>query len=287
MKGEKENIYAITAMDAETFGHHVQNWENLFLRAVYEHIDPTRKIKDKIEQTRIEYNKEKPETICPICGTRFLLVFSGKLPQVGEVTCPNCHAELIVDFKGTEKKDKEKTSHSIKEAISPEQPAHEIKTVTISELMRLFPPGEVVVPKESSWSTSAEDILAGNPYPLWRDKDNEIHRLQWEHLYLCIEIVNKAQECADSDECKSLSDIARVLLDMAEYSCHFWWASRRPMWDINLIQLGLIDQWRAIVNAYRAINKSRANDETKANYYHKVVAARDIRNKIVDRLFIL
>ena len=287
VRGNAENIYVITAMDAETFGHHIQNWENLFLRAVYEQIDPNRETRDKIEQTRIEYTKEEPVTICPICSTKFLLVFSGKLPQVGNVNCPNCQAELKVNFKGTAKKDEEKTSKLTQGAKNPEQSAQEVKMVTISELMRLFPPGEVVIPKASSWSTSADDILAGNPYPLWRDKDNEIHHLQWEHLYLCIEIVNKAQECADSDECKSLSGIARGLLDMAEYSCHFWWASRRPMWDMNLIQLGLIDQWRAIVNAYRAINKSGANAETKANYYHKVVAARDIRNKIVDRLFIL
>jgi alpha-amylase/alpha-mannosidase (GH57 family) len=284
--GGKDKFYIVTAMDAETFGHHVQNWEKIFLGDIYEQLNPARETKDQIKQTRIEYNKEEPATVCPVCGTKFLLVFSGKLPEEGNVTCPNCQAELTVDFKGIEK-EKEETGHSLKEKQNLEQSLQEIKTVTISELIQLFPAGEVVDPKTSSWSTTAEDILAGNPYPLWRDKDNEIHRLQWEHLYLCIEIVNKAQECTDSEECKTLSDIARGLLDMAEYSCHFWWASRRPMWDMNLIQLGLIDQWRAIVNAYRAINKSEADDETKANYYHKVVASRDIRNKIVDRLFIL
>jgi len=287
MRGSRENIYVITAMDAETFGHQVQNWENLFLGAIYEQLNPARDTRDKIEQKRIEYTKEEPATICPVCGTRFLLVFSGKLPPVGNVTCPNCQADLIVDFKDTVTKETGKTGKSPKDAPDREQSPQEVRMVTISELMQLFPPGEAVVPRASSWSTSAEDILAGNPFPLWRDKDNEVHHLQWEHLDLCIEIVNKAQECADTDECRSLGGIARGLLDMAEYSCHFWWASHRPMWEINLIQLGLIDQWRAIVNAYRAINKSGANAETKSSYYHKVVTARDIRNKIVDRLFIL
>jgi len=59
------------------------------------------------------------------------------------------------------------------------------------------------------------------------------------------------------------------------------------MWDINLIHLGLISQWRALVNAYRAINMSGMDAQIKTQYYHKLVAARDIRNKIVDRLFIL
>jgi alpha-amylase/alpha-mannosidase (GH57 family) len=42
-----------------------------------------------------------------------------------------------------------------------------------------------------------------------------------------------------------------------------------------------------MLNDYRAITKSGADAETKTSYYHKVVAARDVRNKIVDRLFIL
>jgi predicted glycosyl hydrolase (DUF1957 family) len=287
MKGNKKNVYIVTAMDAETYGHHVQNWESLFLRAVYERLNLNRGKKDEYQPDRIEYNKEEPTSTCPFCGTRFLPVFSSKLPQGGKVTCPNCLAEITVDVKNPLMKDKGNVVQSLEEAVNTEGPVREIKTATISDLLHLFPPGEIVFPKTSSWSTSAEDIAAHNPYPLWKDKANEIHRLQWDHLYLCIEIVNKAQEFDDNEESKNLGSIARSLLDMAEYSCHFWWASRRPMWDINLVQLGLLDQWRAIVNAFRAINKSNAKEETKANYYHKVVAARDIRNKIIDRLFIL
>jgi hypothetical protein len=66
-----------------------------------------------------------------------------------------------------------------------------------------------------------------------------------------------------------------------------WWASRKPMWDINLIHLGLIDQWRAIVNAYRAVNTSGADGNAKGELHQKLVTARDLRNKIADRLFIL
>jgi len=232
LQGEKENIYIITAMDAETYGHHIQNWERLFLAAVYAQLSPRRETYAGIKQATA------------LAAQQSILLADAQFSQ-------------------------------------------QVTMVTISELLQIFPPGETVNPKPSSWSTSAEDIAVGNPYPLWMDKDNEIHRLQWEHLRLCIEMVNKAQECADSDECSFFGRIARGLLDMAEHSCQFWWASRRPMWDINLVHLGLIDQWRVIVNAYRAINKSGADAETKTNYYHKVVAARDVRSKIVDRLFIL
>jgi hypothetical protein len=286
MKGDQKDIYVITATDAETFGHHIPNWENLFLKAVYENINPNKKTDEKPEPNKVEYTQEEPTTICPVCGTKFLLVFSGKLPQVGNVTCPSCHTELKVIFPETAKHE-EKTEKAKQGTKNPPEPVEGITTATISELTGLFPAGEVVTPKASSWSTSAEDILASNPYPLWQDKNNGIQRLQWEHLYICIDIVEKAQECADNEEAKSLSEIARGLLDIAEYSHHFRWASRRPMLDINLIQLGLIDQWRAIVNAYRSINKSGVNAETKAEYYRKVVATRDVRNKIMDQLFIL
>jgi alpha-amylase/alpha-mannosidase (GH57 family) len=175
-KGDKENIYIITAMDAETYGHHIQNWEKLFLAAVYEQLQPAQEIYAGIKETAA------------------------------------LAAQQTALFADTEF-------------------MQQVKSVTISELLEIFPQGGVVSPKPSSWSTSAEDIAAGNPYPLWMDKDNEIHRLQWEHLCLCIEIVNKAQECTDTEECSLFGRIARGLLDMAEHSCQFWWASRRPWWD--------------------------------------------------------
>jgi alpha-amylase/alpha-mannosidase (GH57 family) len=285
IKGERENAYVVTAMDAETYGHHIQNWEELFLSDVYAQLTPVEKTRAGIRQVKAQFTQQQPVTVCPVCDTKFAMVAPGELPPKGYVNCPSCQAELVVDFKETEK-GADKTGKSTPEGKRPGQ-APEVKMVTISRLLQVFPQGEVVSPKPSSWSTTAEDIAANNPYPLWLDKDNEIHRLQWEHLRLSIEMVNKARECGNSDECSFFGAVARSLLDMAEHSCQFWWASRRPNWDINLIHLGLIDQWRAIVNAYRAINKSGADAETKTNYYHKVVAARDIRNKIIDRLFIL
>jgi hypothetical protein len=88
-------------------------------------------------------------------------------------------------------------------------------------------------------------------------------------------------------ECRFFAQISRGLLDQALHSDQFWWASRRPMWDMNLVHLGLINQTRTIVNAYRAINKSKVDDKTKTDYYHKVVASADLHDKIVDRLFVI
>jgi alpha-amylase/alpha-mannosidase (GH57 family) len=231
-KGDRENIYVITAMDAETYGHHIKNWEQLFLAEVYEDLEVRSESYAHIQQSKALSSQ---------------------------------HVAILQDT-GT---------------------AQEVQTVTISQLLETFPPGEVIDPKPSSWSTSAEDIEAGNPYPLWADKDNELHRLQWEHLAICMDMCSKASEVADSEESRHFAGIARGLLDRALHSDQFWWASRRPMWDINMIHLGLMSQWRILVNAFKAINSSGAPGELKKEYYDKLVAARDAGNKVVDKLFVL
>ena len=230
-QGKRESIYVVTAMDAETYGHHIQGWERAFLAKVYEELEPSAEFLEEVRQTK---------------------ALAGQ------------HAAFLANGEATGK----------------------IQMVTISQLLDLFPRGHPIEPRPSSWSTSMEDMEAGNYYPLWQDRSNEVHRLQWEHLNICIELVNKALECADNDESRQSAAIARGLLDRAEHSCQLWWASKRPMWDINLIHMGLLDQLRTVVNAYRAISKSGASEETKREYYYRTVAARDIRNKLEDRLFV-
>jgi len=230
-QGKRENIYVVTAMDAETYGHHIQGWERTFLAKVYEELGPPTEPLEEVKQAK---------------------VLAGQ------------HASLLTNGEAAAK----------------------IQMVTISQLLELFPQGQTIEPRPSSWSTTADDIKAGNYYPLWQDKKNEVHRLQWEHLSICIELVNKALECADNEESRRSATLARGLLDRAEHSCQMWWASNHPMWDINLIHMGLLSQLRTIVNAYRAINKSGTDEETKREYYYRTVAARDIRDKLEDRLFV-
>ncbi len=230
-RGKRENIYVVTAMDAETFGHHIQGWEKVFLAEVYDELEPPLETANDIHQTKVLADQ---------------------------------HASFL----------------------ETEDIQNQIKMVTISELLDIFPCDKPIEPRPSSWSTTMDDLKSGNPYPLWYDKQNEIHRLQWEHLKICITLVYAALKYADNEESKHYAAIARRLLDRAEHSCQMWWASQRPMWDINLIYMGLLDQLRAVVNAYRAINKSNADEEEKRENYYLTVAAADIRNKLDDRLFV-
>lgn len=224
--------YVVTAMDAETFGHHIENWDRLFLAEVYESIQPDAGAYQDIHQAQ------------PLAAGHRRLVTMPQEPSLGDV-----------------------------------------RMVTISELLNIFPTGQRVQPRSSSWSTTTDDLKAGNDYPLWKDPGNNLHRLQWEHVSIALSLVRRAQEVADNETSQRHAQIARGLMDPALHSCQFWWASQRPHWDINMINRGLSLQEEVIVNAFRAINLSSAEEDAKRECYYRVVAGRDIRDKIHDQLF--
>jgi len=240
------DIYVITAMDAETFGHHIQDWERLFLAEVYEAL-----------------GSEMSDRYPAVSRAQLSPAISDSPENLNMIA--RQHESLLQSQEAAEGKD--------------------IGVVTISQLLDIFPRGSTIEPVPSSWSTSKEDIEAGNPYPLWKDSNNAIHRLQWWHLQIALELVSKAVSVAHSEPVKRYSDIARALMDASLHSCQFWWANRKPMWDINLIDRGLEQQRQVIVNAYKAISMSDCSGEEKTEFYYRVVAARDIRNKVADKIF--
>lgn len=44
-------------------------------------------------------SRKNPITKCAVCGQKFSIAYSDDLPPVVYVTCPNCEAELVVDFR--------------------------------------------------------------------------------------------------------------------------------------------------------------------------------------------
>lgn len=198
----KEDVYMITAMDAETFGHHIPGWETLFLAEVYKMIEDT----------------------------------------------------------------------------------EEIQAVNINEIAEKFPAVRSKPPRPSSWSTTKEEIMAGNYYPLWNTPHNTIHRLQWEHISMCLELLQEAEDKKDGEKSSIFFNTSRETLDMALHSCQFWWANKDRMWSENLINKGLILQEEAILNAYLAIANSGCKDSEKKKCHKKVIVARYIAGKIRDEI---
>jgi len=226
------DVYVITAMDAETFGHHIPHWDKLFLSQVYETLTPDAGLPRVLREQK------------PLADQHRKLFEYGAAPGEGD-----------------------------------------IKIVTISQLLEIFPRGQKISPRPSSWSTSADDINMGNYYPLWKDKNNPVHTMQWEHLDLTIDMVHKAVECADNPLSIQFAALAREMLDPALHSCQFWWASKKPMWNMNMIYKGMTLQRDAILNAYKSLSLSGCKPEIKKEYYYRVVACRHIFGQVTDYLY--
>lgn len=111
-----------------------------------------------------------------------------------------------------------------------------MELVTPGTLPRLFPGLPVPVPS-GSWSTTAEDLAKGVPWPLWDDPDNRIHQQLWGLLR---EVGAAARRCTSERVAKHA--------DMMLYSCPFWWASE-GRFDALQVRRGLM----AVLAAAKAV----------------------------------
>lgn len=118
-----------------------------------------------------------------------------------------------------------------------------LKTITISELPKHFPIAGEVEPIPCTWGTSETEIEERNFYARWHHIDNKIHDKQWKLTELAVRTVNgvgfgvSLSKMQFSGNGESIGK-ARELLDKALYSCHYWWASARPWWSIELVERG-------------------------------------------------
>jgi len=180
--------YIVTAMDGETFGHHIKNYEKTFLKKVLDLI----------------YNEET------------------------------------------------------------------IKIISISELDQHFPiSNKKIIPRESSWSTTYEDIQAGIPYPLWKHPNNNIHRYYWKLMNSLNNLINLADnlDLTTDWEIENYYNTARYFYDRGIYSCPVWWSNpQNGMWSPNLIYKGIELLMRAALNAQMALVHAGKSDLGEAYF---------------------
>ncbi len=139
--------------------------------------------------------------------------------------------------------------------------------VRISDLLTLYTDVKEVVPMDCTWATSVKDALAGNPYNLWLDQQNPIHKNEWQLAEHAIKLVNES-EYSDSkmpklleesknwdqmtDEEKSREEKkrrwlkCRDALDRALNSDPWWWASAKPWWSVEMIEKGMFSLYKVV-----------------------------------------
>ncbi|MGH2587200.1 MAG: hypothetical protein ACRDJE_19980 [Dehalococcoidia bacterium] len=152
-----------------------------------------------------------------------------------------------------------------------------VQPARVSDIVQRFPAGEPIAPRASSWSTTASDIHAGDPFPLWKHPGNEIQELLWRHLDHVLAQESAAQRMApEAEETRS----ARHALDRAEHSDQFWWASRRPHWSPTLVQRGLNIQREALLHATRAVLRGRGSAQRKRNAEDRLSSAQSLAARV-------
>ncbi|MBI2588372.1 UvrB/UvrC motif-containing protein [Candidatus Berkelbacteria bacterium] len=107
-----------------------------------------------------------------------------------------------------------------------------LPTVVISDLFSLFKERVRVNPISGSWALFNIDEARRAPFSRWYNRDNKIHRLQWELTNLALKVVDSVNLQ------KKKVFKARKLLDSALHSDQYWWASAKPWWSIEIIERG-------------------------------------------------
>ena len=149
-----------------------------------------------------------------------------------------------------------------------------------SELLDTFPAGDLVEPFASSWSTSREDIAGGDPFPLWKSPGNRLHALQWELVDHCETLTAMANRHSREGDSAKDAELAGLLLQPALHSCQFWWASKRPWWDVTMIRRGLRMQEDVVLHAGRSIQEGAAPIEVRREASWRLAAANQTRHEI-------
>lgn len=138
-----------------------------------------------------------------------------------------------------------------------------IRLLRVSDLLDRYHETMVISPVQSTWASSERDILRGIQFLSWSDPENTIHRWQWSLQRL---VLREVQAMKSS---QAAFRRVRKKMDIALASDHFWWASAKPWWSVEMIEDGayrLLDTLRAIPN----ISKKKLDQALK--YYEQIVS---------------
>ena len=89
----------------------------------------------------------------------------------------------------------------------------------------------------STWQTTSTDLQQSNPFPLWNNPSNHLHR-QYQQL------ANLAIASFDEPTAQLISPATRALaedyLDRGLSSCHTFWLSNHPWWHPDIAAAGAL-----------------------------------------------
>lgn len=130
----------------------------------------------------------------------------------------------------------------------------------VSEYLAELKETEEIAPREASWESLPEELANNNPYALWNDPANHIHKALWAYTDFAIKTL--AANSADKNY-----SWARLYIDRGLASCAWWWATSRQLtqsttmcWNPTEIEKGA----QELLTAVRSLQQVPAEVMVKA-----------------------
>lgn len=110
-----------------------------------------------------------------------------------------------------------------------------------------IPPTTQTPVRAATWETSARDLSRRQPYPLWKNRTNPIHRRMW-HFY------SRVYRALSHSNGLQTNEWVRRHYDNSVASCYFWWANsnrtagpmKTSVWNPDMIVTGITEAIKAV-----------------------------------------
>ena len=134
--------------------------------------------------------------------------------------------------------------------------------VAVDDLLKRRP--KRVGLRASTWETEAHDLRRRQPYPLWHDRHNPIHRAMWRFYQDVWRAINRNNSFNESEW-------VRHHFTNAISSCWFWWANPRRtagpfkmrVWNPDMIVEGLTELIKSVRSDPKLSPRAKWQFETR------------------------
>jgi ribosome-associated translation inhibitor RaiA len=141
--------------------------------------------------------------------------------------------------------------------------ASEFQFIKISDIPKYFKDVVEVEPVKSTWASSLDDIQKNIQFLSWFDPENVIHQWQWQLFELVLDAVHSLdKKHPDYKQIRSSMDIAMA-------SDHFWWASAKPWWSLEMIEDGA---WRLLETIRMCPGIAKEKLQKASELYEKIIS---------------
>ncbi len=140
--------------------------------------------------------------------------------------------------------------------------APEFELIKISDISDHYRETKEISPVKSTWASSRNDIEENTQFLSWSDPENIIHQWQWKFTELVIKEINAINKNHPH------YSLVRKKTDIALSSDHFWWASAKPWWSLEMIEGGA---YRLLDTIKHIPDVSKEIIEEARDYYEKII----------------